>query len=57
MVPKKTERRFYSISQIEKRYFPKYSESMQEKKITDPEVMGVTIARSSLARIKNLIIS
>jgi len=56
MVSKKKELVFNSISEIEKKYFPKYFQLVEARKVTDPKTMGIIIARSPLTKIKNLTI-
>jgi len=57
MVNKKTEHIFHSMSEIEKKYFPKSSQSIVAKKTTDAKALGIIMARSSLAKIKTILIN
>ena len=57
MVNKKNKQTFYSMAEIEKRYFPKSSQLIARKRITDAKSLGTIIARSSLAKIKTLAIN
>jgi len=56
MTNKKSKQIFYSMLEVEKRYFPKSSQLLAGKRITDAKNLGTLIARSPLAKIKTLII-
>ena len=50
-----TEQRFHSMSEVERRYFPRSTQIVKERQERDAKTMGVIMARSSLAKVKTLL--
>jgi hypothetical protein len=47
---------FYSIMEFEKAFLPKSFEEKMSKEPTDPNELGITLAKQSLDKIKNVLL-
>lgn len=53
----KTDRKFHSLAEIEKKYLPSFSETREKKKkIANPRSLGIIIARSPIKAIEALLV-
>ena len=57
MGKKNNKQKFCSMSEVERKYFPKSSQLISAKGKTDAKNLGTLIARSSLAKVKTLTIN
>ena len=53
--PRKQERVFHSMEDIDREYFPQLSRIVRQSRESDPEILGRILARSTLAEVKALL--